>query len=102
MASLRFATVSQTDLAQLVENKDAKNTKRATRLARRVFNEYLKEKHESEPKTKEQICNALKLFYIEARQADGNSCCKNSLTSLRFGLCGYNKATYGFDIINDG
>ena len=70
MASLRFATVSQTDLAQLVENKDAKKGKRATHSARRVFNEYLKEKHESEPKTKEQICNGLKLFYVEAWKAD--------------------------------
>ena len=28
MASLRFATVSQTDLAQLVKNKDAKSRKK--------------------------------------------------------------------------
>ena len=88
-------------MAQLVENKGAKNTKRATRSARRVFNDYLKEKHESEPKTKEQICNALKLFCVEARKADGNSYCKNSLTSLKFGLCRCYKAAYGFDIIND-
>ena len=42
--------------------------KRATLSARRVFNEYLREKDESEPKTKEEICNVLKLFYVEARK----------------------------------
>lgn len=55
----------------------------------------------SNPKTKDEICNVLKMFYVEARKTDGTSSCKNSLTSIRFGLCRHYKATYGFDIIND-
>ena len=100
-SSSRFASVSETDLARIIENKDAKNTKRATLSARRVFNEYLWEKDVSEPKTKQEICNVLKLFYVEARKTDGTSYCKNSLTILRFGLCRHYKAACGFDIIND-
>ena len=42
MASLsRFATVSEAQFCKLVENKDAKNTKRATLSAGRVFEAYL-------------------------------------------------------------
>ena len=60
--------------------------------AKRVFQAYSHEKDKEEPKTKAQICNVLKLFYVEARKADGNAYCKNSLTSLRFGLCRHYKA----------
>ena len=43
----------------------------------------------------------LKLFYAEARKADGTSYSKSILNSLRFELNRYFKATRGFDIIND-
>ena len=44
-----FATISEAQLDELAENKDAKNTKRATLSARRVFEAYLQEKDEVEP-----------------------------------------------------
>ena len=51
MASLsRFTTVSEAQLNKLVESKDAKNTKRATLSAGRVFEAYLQEKDEEELK----------------------------------------------------
>ena len=43
----------------------------------------------------------LKLFYTEARKADGTSYSKSTLNSLRFGLNRHFKATRGFEIIND-
>ena len=43
----------------------------------------------------------LKLFYAEARKADGTSNSKSTLSSLRIGLNRHFKATRGFDIIND-
>ena len=61
-SSSRFATISDAQLDELVKNKDAKNTKRTTFSARRVFEAYLQEKEEEEPKTKTEICNVLKLF----------------------------------------
>ncbi|KAJ7377167.1 BTB/POZ domain-containing protein kctd1 [Desmophyllum pertusum] len=97
----RFAKVSEVDLERLVDDKDAKNTKRATKTALTVLQQYLKEKKLSEPQTKDGISNVLKLFYVEARKLDGTPYSRSSLNSLRFGLGRYFKATLGFDIIND-
>ena len=97
----RFASVSEADLGRLVDDKDAKNTKRATKTALRVLQQYLKEKKVPEPQTKDGISNVLKLFYAEARKVDGTSYSKSTLNSLRFGLGRHFKATLGFDIIND-
>ena len=97
----RFASVSEVDLGRLVDDKDSKNTKRATKTALRVLQQYLKEKKVPEPQTKDGISNVLKLFYAEARKVDGTSYSKSTLKSLRFGLGRHFKATLGFDIIND-
>ena len=40
----RFATLSEEDLNLLLDDKDAKSTKRATKSALKVFHQYLKEK----------------------------------------------------------
>ena len=40
----RFAETTNKDLKLIVDNKDAKNTKRATSLAVKIFCDYLKEK----------------------------------------------------------
>ena len=40
-SSVRFETISEAQLDKLVENKDAKNTKRATLSGRNVFEAYL-------------------------------------------------------------
>ena len=69
VSSSRLTTISVAQLDELVKNMDVKNTKRATLSTRRVFEAYLHEKDEEEPKTKAEICNALKLFYAEARKA---------------------------------
>ena len=68
----RFATLSEEDL-NLLDDKDAKRTKRATKSALKVFQQYLKEKKADEPQTKDTLANVLKLFYAEARKADGTS-----------------------------
>jgi len=60
----RFATISE-DL-NLLDDKDAKSTKRATKSALKVFHQYLKEKKADEPQTKDTLANVLKLFYAEA------------------------------------
>ena len=96
----RFATLSEEDL-NLLDDKDAKSTKRATKSALKVFHQYLKGKKADEPQTKDTLANVLKLFYAEARKADGTSYSKSTLNSLRFGLNRHFKATRGFDIIND-
>ena len=97
----RFATLSEEDLNLLLDDKDAKSTKRAKKSALKVFHQYLKEKKADEPQTKDTLANVLKMFYAEARKADGTSYSKSTLSSLRFGLNRHFKATRGFDIIND-
>ena len=97
----RFATLSEEDLNLLLDGKDAKSTKRATKSALKVFHQYLKGKKADEPQTKDTLANVLKLFYVEARKADGTSYSNSTLSSLRFGLNRHFKATRGFDIIND-
>jgi len=97
----RFATLSEDDLNLLLDDKDAKSTKRATKSALKVFHQYLKEKKADKPQTKDALANVLKLVHEEARKADGTSYPKNTLNSFRFGLNRHFKATCGFDIIND-
>ena len=72
MAESRFATLTKEDLNLLLDDKDAKSTKKATKSALKVFHQYLKEKKAGEPQTKETLANVLKLFYAEARKTDGN------------------------------
>ena len=93
----RFATLSE-DLNLLLDDKDAKSTKRATKSALKVFQQYLKEKKADEPQTKDTLANVLKLFYAEARKADGTSYSKSTLKILRFGLNRHFKATRSYSL----
>ena len=76
----RFATLSEEDLNLLLDDKDAKSTKVATKSALRVFHQYLKDKKADEPQTKDTLAIVLKLFYAEALKADGTSYSKGSST----------------------
>ena len=99
----RFASVSEDELCRLIEGKDSKNTKRATKASVKVFNEYLQEKNLDEPyhDNKVTLANVLKRFYAKARKkSDGSPYSKSSMTSLRFGLNRHFK-TKETDIIQD-
>ena len=63
-----FASVSEDELCQLIEEKDFKNTKRARKARIKVFNEYLQEKNLDEPHHDDKVtlANVLKRFYAEA------------------------------------
>ena len=54
----RFATLSEEDLNLLLDDKDAKSTKRATKSALKVFHQYLKEKKQMnlERKIRSRTC----------------------------------------------
>ena len=99
----RFASVSEDELCRLIEEKDSKNTKRATKASVKVFNEYLQEKNLKKPHHDDKVplANVLKRFYAEARKkSDGSPYSKSSMTSLRFGLNRHFK-TKETDIIQD-
>ena len=96
---VRFATVSKNELEKLLANKDAENTKKATKLAVNIFTTYLKEKKIKEPDDKESLAAVLKLFYIEARKEDGTAYSKSTLNSFRFGLNRHYLSTLDINII---
>ena len=99
----RFASVSEGELYKLIEEKDSKNTKRATKVSVKVFNEYLQEKNLDNPRDYDKVtlANVLTRFYAEARKkSDGSPYSKGSMTSLRFALSRHFK-TKGTEIIQD-
>ena len=51
----RFAQFVEREIDKFVEEKDAENKKRSAKVARQVFQEYLKEKNTTELK-KESTC----------------------------------------------
>ena len=74
----RFATLSEENLNLLLDDKNTKSTKRATKSALTVFQQYLKDKKADEPQTSDTLADVLKLFYAEARKADGASYAKST------------------------
>ena len=65
-----YACVSDDELSPLIEEKDSKNAKRATKASVKVLNEYLQEKNLDEPHHdgKVTLANFLKWFYAVARK----------------------------------
>ena len=49
MAFARFASVSDEQIEQILEDKNSENTKKSTKVAKHVFLEYLSEKKLEEP-----------------------------------------------------
>ena len=43
-SSQRFATLTEKDVQQLLDEKEVKNTKRVTKMSQTAFNKYLKER----------------------------------------------------------
>ena len=85
----------------LLEDKDAENTKRSTKVAKQIWKDFLKEKDVEEPREKRDLALILKSFYVNARKKDGSSYSLGSLKTLRFALNRHFKAVRSFDIIND-
>ena len=85
----RFAELSESDLSCLLVEKDAENTKKATKVAINLFRSYLHEKGLTETEiltSKIKLATVLEKFYPEARKQDGNYYTTASLTAIRFSL----------------
>ena len=91
-AKRRFADITNLELEKIIEEKDAKNTRRSTDQAVRMFRKYLEEKEldpafeNYDPQTLDKI---LCKFYAEARTTDGELYKKSSLTTTRHGINRY-------------
>jgi len=85
----RFADISNQQLETIVQDKDAKNTRRSTDQAVRLFRKYLQEKELDpafESYDKQTLDKILCKFYAEARTVDGELYKKSSLRTTRHGL----------------
>lgn len=85
----RFATLSEGEKQHIIDNHDAKNTKRATSTAVKCFKEYLNHKNVSddfEDWNESQLDENIGSFYLEARSREGELYKKSTLISYRHGL----------------
>ena len=105
----RFASLSDSDLDQILEDRDSKNTKSVIKLAVKVLNDYLIEKNGEITSVDELdlsdtsvdiVVATLKRFYGEIRKADGTLYAKKSMITLRFGLQKHFLKSRQEDIIN--
>ena len=63
----------------LLEDKDAENTKLSTKAAKQIWKDFLLEKNVEEPSEKRDLALILKSFYVDARKKDGSSYSLGSL-----------------------
>ena len=70
----RFRSLSEENIAQLLNDKDSENTKKSTKQHRLIFESYLKEKNIRNPTTAVELAAVLRKFYAEARKKDGQMC----------------------------
>ena len=85
----RFGSVSDVELSQIVLEKDAKNTHKATNFARSCFENYLSEKNiviDAKTITKVELDNILMKFYVELRKQDGTFYKKSAFRAIRSGI----------------
>ena len=99
----RFASITAEGVDELIKEKDAKNTQRATVTAWNAFLSYVKEKgiHFDGNVDKTYMNEVLRTFYFELRKQNGELYSLNAFRAQRHGLQRKFKAVYDVDIIND-
>ncbi|CAC5420823.1 unnamed protein product [Mytilus coruscus] len=98
----RFASLEDEDRENLLENVDAKNTKRQTNTALNSFREYLTEKSlplDFESYEDEQLDDVLAKFYMEMCNKNGDMYKKSTMQSYRQGLQRHLSKTRDIDIL---
>ena len=86
MAASKLRSLSEENIAQLLNDKDSENTKKSTKQHRLIFESFLKEKNIRNPTAAVELAAVLRKFYADARKEDGHMYSKNSLCSIRFSL----------------
>ena len=64
MAARRFRSLSEENIAQLLNDKDSENTKTSTKQHRLIFESYLKEKNIRNPTTAVELAAVLRKFKV--------------------------------------
>ena len=85
----RFTSFDEKEFDEILKNKDALNTKKATKNAVTIFRDYLMEKGldvDIETVDKKTLSSVLARFYVEVRRTDGTHYKTTSLQSIRSGI----------------
>ena len=98
----RFPSYSHVELENIIEGRDAKNTKDVIKHAVNVLKHYCKQKKTSlaevEQKSPAELCEFLRVFYAEARQGNGELYAKRTMITIRYGLMRHFQTKISLDI----
>ena len=98
----RFASLGEEELDEIIDQKDARSTKKVINTAMNVLKAYSEYKgfSISETITAIELSKFLRSFYAEVRRSNGELYSKRSMITLRYGLQRhFNK--FCFDIVSD-
>ena len=102
MASSRFGNSTDEDLDRLLSDKDADNTKKATKAALTCFTQFLlATDRDLNFQTPEELNEVLMKFYADARKKDGSHYKLSALKGIRFGLARHFQKEMDIDIIKN-
>ena len=76
---LGFRRLQRQISRNLLEGKDAENTKRSTKVAKQIWKDFFLENNVEEPSERRYLALILKSFYVDARKKDGSSYSLGSL-----------------------
>ncbi|XP_063952768.1 uncharacterized protein LOC135153558 [Lytechinus pictus] len=98
----RFASLGEEQLEEIIDQKDARSTKRVITLAENVLKAYCEHKGFTiqETITSTELSNFLRSFYAEVRRSNGELYSKRLMITLRYGLQRH-FSKFGFNIVND-
>ncbi|CAB4006433.1 hypothetical protein AC249_AIPGENE19185 [Paramuricea clavata] len=91
---------SDEEINRLLENKDAKNTKKSTKFAVRAFHGAIEDLEKAEQNI-ESLDKSLANFFANAKRKDGTKYKASALQTLRNGLRRHYLDRLGIDIVND-
>ena len=99
----RFSSKSEQEKSDILEGRNAKNTKRATKSNLKTFLDFLIEK--SLPKLEDMdvdtLARVLEDFYVNLKRIDGEDYKLQSIKCIRAGINRWTKANRNLDIISD-
>ena len=104
MSTSRFPVVSNEQREQIITDKDAKNTKKATKVAWNALTSWLTARKKAmDPSviSKQELDELLAQFFLEARQQNGTFYKTSAFRGLRNGIARKFKQLRQFDILND-
>ena len=97
-----FGATTDQERQEILDNRNAQNTNKATKSTVGILIKYLKEKQlpDLTDIKNEDLPDILLNFYTNAKKTDGDDYCVQSMKCIRAGINKYLKAERGLDIIS--